>query len=200
MNGLINCFQGSGLYFPLGFEHILDPNGYDHILFVVALCATFELKLWRKVLILVTAFTIGHSVTLALSALDILSIDSALIETLIPITILITAVHNLFQSSSDKEQKLSVNYVLALGFGFIHGMGFSNYLKMLLGESTCIPGPLLMFNLGIEVGQVFIVLATMLIGWVVISRLGVALRWWNYVLSSLIALAAIGLILERVMG
>lgn len=195
METLSSCFQGVGLYLTLGFEHILDPNGYDHILFVIALCAIYRVSEWRRILVLVTAFTLGHSFTLALSALNVFTMDPDLIETLIPITILITAINNLFRAERElSSQAVRLNYLLALFFGFIHGMGFSNYLRMLLGEESCIPGPLLMFNLGLELGQLIIVAVVMLLSWLVIDRAGLAQRWWNYAVSGSIALAALGLI------
>jgi hypothetical protein len=190
-----NCFTGADLYLPLGFEHILDPNGYDHILFVVALCAIYRLREWRRILVLVTAFTVGHSLTLALSALDVIAIDPDLIETLIPITILLTALNNLLRGEAEVgTRSIRLNYLLALFFGFIHGMGFSNYLRMLLGEEGCVTGPLLFFNVGLELGQLIIVAGVMLLAWVSMDLLELPPRIWNYVVSGLIALAALGLI------
>jgi len=190
-----NCFTGADLYLPLGFEHILDPNGYDHILFVVALCAIYRLREWRRILVLVTAFTVGHSLTLALSALDVIAINPDLIETLIPITILLTALNNLLRGEAEVgTRSIRLNYLLALFFGFIHGMGFSNYLRMLLGEEGCVTGPLLFFNVGLELGQLIIVAGVMLLAWVSMDLLELPPRIWNYVVSGLIALAALGLI------
>ena len=128
------------IYLRLGFDHITDPRGYDHILFVIALCAVYTIRQWRHVLVLITAFTIGHSITLALATLRLIHYSTALVELLIPITILITAITNFFF----REAKMRVRtapqtsrrwwrYGLALTFGLIHGMGFSNYLRSLLG-------------------------------------------------------------------
>ncbi|WP_109831692.1 HupE/UreJ family protein [Reichenbachiella versicolor] len=146
------------LFFDLGRDHILDIKAYDHVLFVVALCAAFRLSEWKRVLILVTAFTTGHSVTLAMVVLDVIKINAALVETLIPITILLTALSNIhFRNKQQNQSNLQLNYTLALVFGFIHGMGFSNYLKSLLGSDISIVNQLLAFNVGLELGQVFIV-------------------------------------------
>ena len=140
-----------GFYIKLGFEHISDFAGYDHMLFLVALCAIYRIQQWKSILILVTAFTIGHSVTLLLSSLDILTIPSNIIEFLIPITIFLTAINNVIGSKSfQKNSKMRKNYAMALFFGFIHGMGFSNYFKALLMESSSVALPLLGFNIGIE--------------------------------------------------
>ena len=158
-----------GAYTELGFDHILDPQGYDHILFVVALCAIYLIQDWKKVLILVTAFTIGHSLTLALSSLKIVNISASLVEKLIPITIILTCIYNIWKArtnlpskqSTVREEKVMANYVLALGFGLIHGLGFSNFFKAMLGRDESIVMPLLSFNIGVELGQIVIVLASL---------------------------------------
>jgi len=141
------------LYLKLGFEHIINWHGYDHIVFVLALCAAYQWADLKRLLILITAFTLGHSVTLALSTLQLVNISSALIEFLIPVTILLTALSNLRQI--DRRQYYLL-YVVVLFFGLIHGLGFSNYLKELLGQESNIVGPLLAFNLGLEFGQLLI--------------------------------------------
>ncbi len=163
------------VYFELGYDHIMDIRGYDHILFIVALAAIYLLRDWRKVLILVTAFTIGHSITLALSTLNYVIIKPEIIEFLIPVTIFITAFVNLFkkESSLKSVKKIQLNYVLALGFGLIHGLGFSNALKSLLGKSSKIVTELLAFNLGLEVGQIIIVLSFLIISFIFIDLFGV---------------------------
>ncbi len=147
------------LYFNLGKDHILDfLNGYDHILFIIALCALYLLRDWKKVLILVTAFTIGHSVTLALSALHIINVKAALIEFLIPLTIFITAVSNIFKNEENLDNRLlQLNYFYALFFGLIHGLGFSYYLRSILGRDRSIITQLFAFNIGLELGQIIIV-------------------------------------------
>jgi len=118
----------------LGFTHILDPNAYDHLLFIVALVAIYRISEWKKVALLVTAFTIGHSITLALSAFEIITFPQDIIEILIPITILITALYNGISAWKNRtgQESMFVNYSLALFFGLIHGMAFSNQLKSML--------------------------------------------------------------------
>lgn len=162
--------QDFWLYFELGREHIADMAGYDHILFVTALCLRYVTQEWKKILILVTAFTIGHSITLALSALKYLNISTEWIEFLIPVTIVITALLNVLQKSENFRTQISVIYILALFFGLIHGLGFSNYLKSLLGKDTSIISELLAFNIGLEVGQLLIVAAVLLLS-VICTRL-----------------------------
>ena len=186
------------LYFKLGLTHILDVRGYDHILFVVALCALYLPRDWRKILILVTAFTVGHSLTLALATLRLVTINPDLVELLIPITIFITAASNVIRKRGAALPRVApLNYALALGFGLIHGLGFSNYLRSLLGRSESLLMPLLSFNLGLELGQLIIVLFFLLSASVVVGLLGVSRRDWKLVISSAIAGVALMLIIEK---
>lgn len=171
------------LYFELGWQHIINWDAYDHILFVIALSAIYLLGDWKKVLVLVTAFTIGHSITLALSVLHIIRIPAALIEFLIPVTICVTALSNIIRKE-EAPQHLQLNYFYALFFGLIHGLGFSNYLKSLLGSQANIVKPLLGFNLGLEFGQIIIVMCILLISTGIVQFGRVKRRDWNMFLSS----------------
>ncbi|MBA4144312.1 MAG: HupE / UreJ protein [Azospira oryzae] len=188
------------LYFVLGKDHILDyANGYDHILFVVALCALYLSGDWRKILILVTAFTIGHSITLALSTLQIISVKTELIEFLIPLTIFITAFSNLFRKEDQISHRVvQTNYIYALFFGLIHGMGFSNYLKAILGKDHSIISQLLAFNLGLEFGQMIVVAIFLFLGFIFVDLAGVSRRDWKMVISSAIAGIALILMKDRI--
>ena len=192
------------IYLGLGFDHITDPRGYDHVLFVIALCAIYRLKQWRQVLVLVTAFTIGHSITLALATLRIFEYSTAVVELLIPITILITAIVNFFHKekpsrfaiSRYKERSWS-RYGLAAVFGLIHGMGFSSYLRSLLVRESNIVQPLLAFNIGLELGQLVIVIFVLGIAWLGVDRLGTSKRTWILIVSGIVAGMAISLILAN---
>lgn len=185
------------LYFNLGLTHILDVNGYDHILFVIALCAVYMMGDWKKILIIVTAFTIGHSITLALATLDVVNVNPELIEFLIPVTIFVTAAANIFRKQSTiRQQGVQVNYALALFFGLIHGLGFSNYLRSLLGRDESIVSQLLAFNLGLELGQIIIVIVFLTISLIVVDILQAARRDWKIVVSSAIAGIALILMLD----
>lgn len=177
--------QDFPLYFQLGWKHILDWQGYDHILFVMVLCGTYTLTDWKKVLILVTAFTVGHSITLALSVFNVIAIRTPLIEFLIPVTILITAISNiLVKRQKPKGQKFK--YTMALFFGLIHGLGFSSYLKSLLGKSNSITAELFAFNVGLEFGQILIVIGVLILSFILIWIVKIK-RWdWNFFLSSAI--------------
>lgn len=174
-------------FIELGFEHILDPKGYDHILFVAVLCALYEWSEWKKIIILVTAFTVGHSLTLGLSSLSLINIDATLIETLIPITIILTAVYNIFVVLRQKKdtQNLTTHYLMALGFGLIHGLGFSNYFKALMGEEESIFMPLLAFNIGVELGQLIIVATIFVLGFLVVGLLKLNKSYWTLGISSM---------------
>ncbi len=185
------------LYFVLGKDHILDyVNGYDHILFVVALCAMYVVRDWKKIFLLVTAFTLGHSITLAMATLNLISVNVTLIEFLIPLTIFITAVSNLFlRETSLTQGRVQVNYGLALFFGLIHGMGFSTYLRALLGKDQSITTQLFAFNIGLEFGQIIIVAIFLSVSFIAIDVAKANRRDWKIVLSS--AIGGISLILMK---
>lgn len=171
-------------YLKLGFGHIADVAAYDHILFLIVLCAVYRIQEWKKILILVTAFTIGHSLTLVVVSLEWFSIPSKLIKFLIPLTIFLTALHNVIGSDQAAESiKMKRNYAMALFFGMIHGMDFSNYFKALIMDPSDIVVPLLGFNVGIELGQLLIVLFIVGIAFVVLNLLKVKHREWNLFIS-----------------
>ncbi|MCW3107961.1 MAG: HupE/UreJ family protein [Segetibacter sp.] len=185
-----------GLYFNIGRQHIADLRGLDHILFVTALCIRYLFNDWKKLLILITAFTIGHSVTLALSVFNIIRLSSHWIEFLIPLTIIITAITNVFVKKFVYKHKYPPIYFLALFFGLIHGLGFSNYLKSLLGRGNIVV-QLLAFNLGLEVGQLLIVLAILLLTFVCVNIFKVNRREYILFLSGGVLAVAIQMALQR---
>ncbi len=182
------------LYFQLGFEHILDLAGYDHIVFVIALCAVYSAIEWKRILILVTAFTIGHSITLALSTLNFISFNDSLIEFLIPVTIFVTALSNVIKpEKTSQKSKISLNYIYALLFGLVHGMGFSNSLKGILGKSSNIVQELLAFNLGLELGQIVIVIIYMTLALIFVNVIKVGKRRWSTIISVVVMVVALTL-------
>ena len=170
-------------YLELGFRHISDLAGYDHILFLIVLCAIYQLHEWKTLLVLVTAFTVGHSITLALTSFSVISIRSEIIEFLIPVTIMATAIHNLFIKPALQFSGHNRGYWMALFFGFIHGMGFANYFRALLMDETSIFIPLLGFNLGIELGQLIIVFLIVTTAHFFTNRLRVSERDWSVFIS-----------------
>ncbi len=185
------------LYFTLGREHIADLSGYDHILFIIALCLRYNVADWKKLLVLVTAFTIGHSITLALSALNYITISSDWIEFLIPVTIVITALSNVWQKEKAVQSKFPLIYFLALFFGLIHGLGFSNYLKALLGKDENILTQLLAFNIGLEAGQLLIVGGVLIITFVCLQVIKLNRREYIVFLSGAVFGLALVIALER---
>jgi hypothetical protein len=199
------------VYLRLGFEHITDVGGYDHLLFVAALTAT-DLGRFRRLFWLVTAFTVGHSITLALATLDLVRVDTSLVEILIPVTILVTSAVNAFwwgigprpesrkDSSPDEavESETRVRYLLAVAFGLIHGLGFSTFLRAALGWEENIFLPLLSFNIGLEIGQLAIVAVLSLVAFLLIRGLGLTRRAWVLGVSAITGGMALVLLLQRI--
>ena len=183
-------------YLKLGFEHIANLDGYDHILFLVVLCAVYQINQWKNILILVTAFTIGHSITLFIVSLDFFSIPSRIIKLLIPVTILITSLQNVINIKQiENSTRMGKNYFMALFFGLIHGMDFSNYFKALIMSPDEIVIPLLGFNIGIELGQLLIVLFIVLISFIFLNIIKIKHLKWNLFISG----AAFGMSLISIM-
>ena len=188
-----------GMYFSLGLNHILEFQAYDHILFLLVLCAVYVLKEWKQTLMLVTAFTIGHATTLALASLQIIIFPTGIIEVLIPTTILITAIANIIHKKTTYSKRLHyLKYLIAMFFGLIHGLGFSHTLRALLGKEQNIIKPLFAFNLGIEAGQIIIVLITLSIAYLFINLIKVKRREWNLVISGMGLGISIILIIENI--
>ena len=193
----MNDFQ---MYLHLGFKHIIDLRGSDHILFIVALTARYIWSDWKQLLILVTAFTIGHSVTLALSVLQWVNLPINLIELLIPVTILITAFTNFGVKTFDFKSKYPIIYFFALFFGLIHGLGFSNYLRSLLGKEESILAPLFSFNIGLEFGQLLIVSVILIISFIFVSLLKLYRKRVVQVISGIVFLLAANMVWERIVS
>ncbi|WP_405610762.1 HupE/UreJ family protein [Polaribacter sp. Asnod1-A03] len=186
------------LYFKMGLNHVLDFSAYDHILFLIVLAVIFSFSQWRKVLWLVTLFTIGHSVTLALSAYGVLNMKMELIEFLIPLTIFITGVVNVFSAKDSLSIKSNTNLIFALFFGLIHGLGFSNYFRMMIGQEEDKLFPLVEFALGIEGAQIIIVLGILIIGTIIQYFFNASKRDWILVCSSVVIGFAIQMMVDRV--
>lgn len=188
-------------YLKLGYEHISDIAAYDHILFVVALCAIYRISEWKNVAILVTAFTVGHSITLALAVFEWISFKQEIVELLIPVTILLTCLYNLWgtRNALKSANNIRINYLFAMLFGLIHGMGFSNFLRAMLmpGEESQLPLQLLAFNIGLELGQLLIVAMILIVSFIAFNLIKLNQRWWIRILSSIVAIFAIHLILQQ---
>lgn len=184
-------------YLQLGFLHICSWQATDHLTFLLALCAPYVLADWRRVVVLVTSFTVGHSITLALATLGVFGVNAPVVEALIPITIMLTALVDMGRVGPVLTRQLNrpismvwaAPNVLAVVFGLIHGLGFSNYLRTLLGPQSRPVVELLSFNLGVELGQLLVVSAILLLGFIVLRGFGAARRDWVLVTSG----AALGI-------
>jgi HupE / UreJ protein len=187
------------LYFTIGLRHVLDVNAYDHVLFLLVLTVPYMFKDWRNVLVLVTVFTLGHTAALMLSVYGVLTIKASFVEFLIPITILITALYNIFAASKKAAKGGNINFlaITTLFFGIIHGLGFSNYFSnMLLAGSEAKLAPLLEFALGIEAAQLIVVLFTLVLAFICQGFLRVQKRDWILVLSAFVAGVVVPIIIS----
>lgn len=174
--------QDLGFYFELGWQHIIAWNALDHLLFVLALSAIYLIGNWKQVLVLITAFTIGHSLTLALSVYNIVSISDKWVEFLIPCTIIVTAAINLLEKNYE-PRSLRLNYFLALFFGLIHGLGFANYIRFMLAKNGSMGWSLFGFNIGLEAGQIVVVTGILFLSSLVVNMAGLKRKWWVWALS-----------------
>ena len=194
------------LYLELGFDHILDFNGLDHVLYVIALAALFHYREWKHILVLITAFTIGHSLTLALSTFDYVTLSGVWTEFLIVLTILLTAVFNLFDQRKESSRRL--RYLSALLFGLIHGLGFSFLIRQsLMSVEESILLPLLSFNLGLEMGQILVIIGLFAVQFLIHFINGQLpkpfleksiMNWWTRIISILVIIYILPIFLERI--
>ena len=185
-----------GFYFRLGWDHIMTLDALDHLLFVAALSAIYVLRDWKQVLILITAFTIGHATTLVLATREWLVVNSAWVEFLVAITIVATAIANLFQKNFT-PRTIRINYFLALFFGLIHGLAFANILREILAADQNFTLSLFAFSLGLEVGQVLVVLFMLVLALIALNLLRVQRRDWVIFVSAAVFSLALQMALER---
>lgn len=186
-----------GLYFTTGLEHILTWEALDHILFVAALCLRYQFKDYKKIIVLITAFTIGHCTTLLLSSFNIISLKTSLTEFFIALTIVFTAISNLFVKDIMHQKKFPFIYFMALLFGMIHGLGFAYGLKSILGRNENIVIPLLAFNCGIEIAQILVALIVLFVSYIFVAILKVPFRTWLLFVSGIIFGFALQMAIER---
>jgi len=186
------------IYFEIGLRHILDIKAYDHVLFLIALSVPYAFKDWIRVLILVSLFTLGHTLALLLSLYGIISVKPMYIEFLIPITILITAFFHLFTAGkNNKKESISIIAFITLFFGIIHGLGFSNYFRTILPEKgTDKLLPSLEFALGIETAQIIVVLIVLILSYIVQTIFRFSKRDWTLVMASFV----IGVVLPMIIA
>lgn len=186
------------IYFNTGLRHVLDIHAYDHVLFLIALTIPYAFKDWQRVLLLVTLFTVGHTMALLLSVYGFVQIKVNLVEFLIPITILITAFFHLFTAGKNaKKESISFIAIVTLFFGIIHGLGFSNYFNTILpGNASAKMLPLLEFALGIEAAQVIVVLIVLILSYIVQTVFRFSKRDWTLVMSSFVIGVVIPMVIE----
>ena len=187
------------IYFQIGLKHVLDIYAYDHVLFLIALAVPFSFSDWKRLVLLVTLFTIGHTMALMLSVFEIVAIKVNVVELLIPITILITAFFNLFTAGkSNKKESINLVFFITLFFGIIHGLGFSNYFKSILGGSASSKIlPLTEFALGIEAAQIVVVFVVLVLSYIVQTIFRFSKRDWTLVMSAFIIGVVIPLIVAN---
>ena len=186
------------IYFQIGLKHVLDIHAYDHVLFLIALAVPFSFADWKRVVLLVTLFTIGHTMALMLSVFEILTIKVNVVELLIPITILITALFNLFTAGkSNKKESINLVFFITLFFGIIHGLGFSNYFKSILGGSASSKIlPLSEFALGIEAAQIVVVFVVLVISYIIQTVFRFSKRDWTLVMSAFVIGVVVPMIID----
>ncbi len=183
-------------YLNLGWEHIISLDALDHQLFVLVLVVVFSLRDWKKILWLITAFTIGHSITLALSVLDIIRVPGNWVEFLIPLTIFITAADNIIMKNKQKNL-MKMNHYLAMFFGLVHGMGFANTARMTMAQEQDLLLPLLGFNIGLELGQILVVALILALQWAVLGIFKANRKDWVLFISAGVFALALQMTLER---
>jgi hypothetical protein len=188
--------QDFGFYFEIGWRHIISADALDHQLFIAALAAIYLLKDWKQVLVLVTAFTLGHSLTLALSVYDVIRFNSKWVEFLIPLTIVITSLTNLLQKKFT-ARSVRINYFLALLFGLVHGMGFANNIRFMLAGDQGLGWSLFGFNVGLEVGQIAVVAVLLLFAHLVVNVFRANRREWVIFLSAAVFSLSLVMVIER---
>lgn len=185
------------IYFQIGLKHVLDIYAYDHVLFLIALSIPFSFKDWKRIVLLVSLFTVGHTLALILSVFGIIAVKVNVVELLIPITILITALFNLFTAGkSSKKESINLVFFITLFFGIIHGLGFSNYFKTILGGSPSSKLlPLGEFALGIEAAQIVVVFIVLILSYIVQTVFRFSKRDWTLVMSAFIIGVVVPLII-----
>lgn len=180
-----------------GINHVLDINAYDHVLFLIALTLPYVFKDWKRVLFLVSTFTLGHTLSLVLAAYNLVKVDSAIVEFLIPITILVVALFNVFTAGKGApKNKIGILFFSTLFFGLIHGLGFAREFRLMAGRSNNKLELLLEFALGIEISQIIIVFMVLFLGYLVQTLFRFSKRDWVMVISAMVVGMVIPMILK----
>jgi len=187
------------IYFNIGLKHVLNVYAYDHVLFLLALTVPYEFKNWKQILILVSFFTLGHTLALFLSVFNVITIKANIVEFLIPITILVTALYNIiFSGKSSKKNTITFIGIITVFFGIVHGLGFSNYFNSIIpGKATDKLLPLFEFALGIEIAQIFVVFLSLLLAYIIQTLFKFSKRDWTLTVSAFIVGVVIPILLQN---
>lgn len=190
-------FDNFWFHVEYGINHVLDINAYDHVLFLIVLAVPYLFKDWKRVLLLVTLFTLGHTLSLVLAAYNVVSVNGQLVEFLIPITIMIVALFNVFTAGKGaQKEKVGVLFFSALFFGLVHGLGFAREFRMLVGKSDNKLVTLLEFALGIEIAQIIIVFVVLFLGFIMQTVFRFSNRDWVMVISAVV----VGLVIPMILN
>lgn len=180
-----------------GINHVLDINAYDHVLFLIVLTVPYAFKDWKRVFLLVSMFTLGHTLSLVLSAYNVVTVKATMVEFLIPITILVVALFNVFTSGKGAQrEKVGILFLSTLFFGLVHGLGFAREFKMLLGATDNKFILLLEFALGIELAQIIVVFLVLFLGYLVQTIFRFSKRDWIMVISAIV----VGLVIPMILN
>ncbi len=184
-------------YFKIGLQHVLDWQAYDHVLFLLVLVAGYMLKDWKKVVVLVTVFTIGHMFSMALSVYNIVNVSGRVTELLIPITIIVTGIYNIAAAGQTSKKDRNILLLVTVCFGLIHGLGFSSYFKVISSDLEAKGIPLVAFGIGIEAAQCIAVLVVLLCSGIIQILFRFSKRDWIIVLSAIVVGITIPMLMEK---
>lgn len=186
------------IYFTIGLKHMWNILAYNDVLFLLALTVPYEFKSWKRILILISLFTAGHTLALMLSVFNIITIKVNIVAFIIPILILITALYNILSSGkSSKRENITFIAIVTSLFGIIHGLGFANYFNNLLsGKPTDKLLPLFESSLGFFISQIIVVILALLLAYVVQTLLKLSKRDWILIISAFVAGVVIPMIIR----
>ncbi|GAA3778761.1 HupE/UreJ family protein [Corallibacter vietnamensis] len=180
-----------------GIYHVLDINAYDHVLFLIVLTVPYLFKDWKRVLLLVSTFTLGHTLSLILAAYNVVRVNGIIVEFLIPVTILVVALFNVFTAGKGaQKEKVGVLFFSTLFFGLVHGLGFAREFQILVGKSDNKILTLLEFALGIEIAQIIVVIVVLFLAYIMQTIFRFSKRDWVMVISSIV----IGLVIPMILN
>lgn len=190
------------IYFTLGLKHLYNINAYADILFLLALTVPYEFKSWKKILLLVSLFTAGHTIALMLSIFNIVTVKVSIVAFIILILLLITALYTIISTGkSNKKDSIVFIAILTSLFGIVHGLGFSNYFNSIVqGKPTDKLVPLFESSLGFGVSQIVVIILALLLAYVIQTLLKFSKREWILIVSSFVVGVVIPMIIKMKFG